>query len=100
MYPDRVTFRRMAEEEPDLSGPAKETLPALYYGGLHLRRIPGREKLYPVPFFGLMRICYFFFCAVFPSKSSRTILMAQRSPHMEQVSVAPSRQWIAFALSL
>ena len=42
MYPDRVTFRRMVEEEPDLSGPAKETLLALYDGPLHLRQILGQ----------------------------------------------------------
>jgi len=31
------------------------------------------------------------------SNNSRTILIAHRSPHIEQVSVSPSRTWIAFA---
>ena len=39
MYPDQVTFHRMVEEEPELSGAAKETLLALYDGPLRLRQI-------------------------------------------------------------
>ena len=45
MYPDQATFRRMVEEEPDLSGAAKETLLTLYDGPLHLRQILERVNL-------------------------------------------------------
>ena len=39
MYPDRATFQRMAEEEPNLSAAGRETLLALYDGPLRLRQI-------------------------------------------------------------
>jgi len=42
MYPDRATFERMVNEEPDLSSAAKETLLLLYDGPLKIRQILSR----------------------------------------------------------
>ncbi len=39
MYPDRILFRQIVNEEPELSGAAKETLLALYDGPLKIRQI-------------------------------------------------------------
>lgn len=39
MYPDRILFRQIVNEEPDSSGAAKETLLALYDGPLKIRQI-------------------------------------------------------------
>ena len=39
MYPDRATFQRMVQDEPNLSGAGRQTLLALYDGPLHLRQI-------------------------------------------------------------
>lgn len=42
MYPDRATFERMVNDEPDLSFAAKETLLVLYDGPLKIRQILSR----------------------------------------------------------
>ncbi|NMB77675.1 MAG: hypothetical protein GYA23_01105 [Methanomicrobiales archaeon] len=39
MYPDRATFQRMVEEEPNLSSAGRQTLLALFEGPLRLRQI-------------------------------------------------------------
>ncbi|HII97854.1 MAG TPA: hypothetical protein HA272_00985, partial [Methanoregula sp.] len=39
MYPDRATFQRMVQDEPNLSGAGRQTLLALYDGPLRLRQI-------------------------------------------------------------
>ncbi|HVP95580.1 hypothetical protein [Methanoregula sp.] len=42
MYPDRALFTQIVQEEPDLSGAARETLYALYDGPLKIRQILSR----------------------------------------------------------
>jgi hypothetical protein len=39
MYPDRATFQRMVQDEPNLSAAGRETVLALYGGPLRLRQI-------------------------------------------------------------